>query len=188
MDDIIIVCGLGRCGSSLTMQMLHAAGITCTGRGPAFEAEKGYISTQDPYWLIRQTNKATKILLPNLYIFKKAQYKFIWVDRCPTEQAKSTAKFLKYMAPLPCSTQTIDSLIRHYYIDKKSGINQIKKYGPVLFVNFEDIIAFPLKVTATIAEFLGRDLNLIAMTNTVLPRSTECKPNINIEISLMDKY
>ena len=33
----IIVSGLGRCGSSLVMQMLHAGGVECLGAPPAFE-------------------------------------------------------------------------------------------------------------------------------------------------------
>lgn len=33
----IFVSGLGRCGSSMTMQMLDAAGIPCIGDYPAYE-------------------------------------------------------------------------------------------------------------------------------------------------------
>lgn len=36
--SVIIVSGFGRCGSSLMMQMLHAGGLSTTGRAPHFES------------------------------------------------------------------------------------------------------------------------------------------------------
>jgi hypothetical protein len=40
MKPYVIVAGFGRCGSSLTMTMLHAAGIPCIGTPPDFEVNQ----------------------------------------------------------------------------------------------------------------------------------------------------
>jgi hypothetical protein len=37
---VIVVAGLGRCGTSLVMQMLAAAGLPCVGSFPDFEDDR----------------------------------------------------------------------------------------------------------------------------------------------------
>jgi len=97
-DKIIVVCGLGRCGSSLMMQMLHAGGLTCTGEAPPYEHPNGAMNHFNARWLTQQTDKATKVLLPHHVKFLPANYYFIWLERNPLEQAKSTFKFQHIIA------------------------------------------------------------------------------------------
>lgn len=37
MDTLILVCGFGRCGSSLVMQMLDVGGLPVVGSFPDYE-------------------------------------------------------------------------------------------------------------------------------------------------------
>ena len=39
-DTILLICGHGRCGSSLVMQMLAAGGVKCAGKYPDFEPDE----------------------------------------------------------------------------------------------------------------------------------------------------
>lgn len=63
MTGMVIVSGFGRCGSSMTMQMLAAGGIECLGEWPSFEHPKAL--KLDMAWLRAQEGKALKVLDPH---------------------------------------------------------------------------------------------------------------------------
>ncbi|MHB8286386.1 MAG: hypothetical protein ACYDD1_17175 [Caulobacteraceae bacterium] len=68
LKPTIIVSGLGRCGSSLTMQMLNAAGVHCVGSFPSFEGpeceafQEGFITAER--WAA-VAGRAVKLLDPH---------------------------------------------------------------------------------------------------------------------------
>jgi hypothetical protein len=190
---IIVVCGLGRCGSSLTMQMLNAGGIKCNGEYPTFEHDKGSLGGNDPYWLLTQNGKATKILLPHLYEFKAGDYQFIWVDRDPFEQAKSTFKFMhlinnrigKLNVPLEKDGKQIVGMANNYEHDKKRGIDHLEKYGDVFTIDFENIIMFPQSISTILEAILGQELDTEAMANEVQFRPITCGLDMDLEFRLL---
>ena len=59
---IILVVGFGRCGSSLCMQMLNAAGVDCLGEAPHYEDPRTVIKRLSQNWLYLQDGKAVKVL------------------------------------------------------------------------------------------------------------------------------
>lgn len=186
---IIIVSGLGRCGSSLTMQMLDAAGIPCNGKYPAFESPRGGLSLQDPNWLTKQQGKATKILLPYLYKFLPADYRFIWVDREPIHQACSTMKF-KHMLIAPEKNQkmvasNITKMAHAYPKDKEKAFKQMRKFGQVLTITFEELINTPNTTALFISEYLNMKLDTTKMTSVVIPRSTNARLDMQLETQLI---
>ena len=99
-EPITIVTGLGRCGTSLVMQMLHAGGMACAGEYPAFEPEETNPASFDAAYVAAQPGKEVKLL--NLHWqevqLAPAEYRFIVLRRDPREQARSHAKFLRYTA------------------------------------------------------------------------------------------
>ena len=63
---IVLVCGLARCGTSLTMQMLQAGGMRCAGRAPAFEDFRAFAGGYSDSWMREQAGGAVKVLDPQL--------------------------------------------------------------------------------------------------------------------------
>jgi hypothetical protein len=94
-DPIILVSGFGRCGTSLVMQMLSAAGIDCTGLPPTWE-EKPPKGADAAYWVEHYAGRAIKVLDPHrLCPPKGPAYRVIWLDRNIRQQALSHLKFLR---------------------------------------------------------------------------------------------
>ena len=99
----VLVVGLGRCGSSLTMQMLAAGGMPVHGKAPTYEVEEAMVGRMDRAWLAAQRG-AIKVLepkrMPSLVLDHPGNA-IIWLDRDPDQQAKSQAKFLHLVADTP---------------------------------------------------------------------------------------
>src|SRR5271163_1780808 len=85
----VVVTGFGRCGSSLVMQMLHAAGFPVTGEYPSFECEEYHFGGVAP------PAGASKILNLDCEAPPGGPYRWIWLDRNPAQQVKSQAKLLR---------------------------------------------------------------------------------------------
>lgn len=94
----IVVAGMGRCGTSLTMQMLYAAGVPCVGAWPGFETDASSVSAFDPVKFAALSETAIKLIDPaNLPVGDMPNHIVIWLDRDPKQQAKSQAKMMKLM-------------------------------------------------------------------------------------------
>ena len=196
MDNkVVVVCGLGRCGSSLMMQMLSAGGLACTGEAPAYEHPNGVIGGFNGQWLAKQTNKATKVLLPQYVRFEPANYYFIWLDRDPFEQAKSTFKFQHLITrrihpelPLPKDGSSIMAMMRAAPNETKAGIDAIQQVSPhYQVISFEDLILFGERTAQTVNQFLEADLYIDKMVSVIKPRTTGCNLSMDIERELMEE-
>lgn len=190
MSEIVIVCGFGRCGSSLTMQMLSRGGYPTTGEWPAFEDERSDVGTFSSAWLLEQKGKAVKLLNPKLFNFPKADYKFIWLDRNPTEQAKSSLKLLRIMSNIRENKGDIESIANGYNKDRQENISHINKLttsmdSGLMFVRFENLLINPRHEAVRMEKFLGVDLDIDAMEDALILRSIEAKEDMSIELSLI---
>jgi hypothetical protein len=175
------------------MQMLDAGGVKCNGKYPSFEDNRGNISNQDPQWLTLQQGKATKILLPYLFKFRRADYKFIWVDRDPFNCAKSQVKFahimrIKEQTKVKEASSDIMTFYKHYPIDRARSFKTMMQFGKILTISFEDIIVFPQITSVTIADYLGLALDTEQMASIVLARSIEAKSDLQIETDLLQTH
>jgi len=192
-NQIVIVSGLGRCGSSLTMQMLNAGGFSCLGKFPIFEHNNFAIESQKPLWLSQQQNIAAKILLPNLFKFKKANYTFIWLNRNPLDNAKSTAKFGLYNSIIDKSisreklAKSIFKLYKQHKQQTQTNLNYISKHGKVSVLSFEDLIIYPKESAIKLCKIIGLELDINAMVETVQFRSVACLADMELELNLMRK-
>lgn len=185
----ILVCGLGRCGSSLTMQMLSSAGLKCAGDFPAFEPDftKNLII---PLSQCSQYN-AVKILDPHRRTFSgTGNIKAIWLDRNPKEQAKSQIKLIASTGlTVEVSRASRMALVRSLVNERTQALSTLRKW-PVLKVSFEELISdiegqrvFAAKSLADFCEL--PDSCIDEMCDCIITRSTNARPDMSIEIGLI---
>jgi len=104
-NDIIVVTGLPRSGTSLVMQILQSMGIelfTDNKRSPDQSNPKGYFEHElvktieyDTSWIKNVKGKAIKIVSPLLeYLPTNYNYKIIFMDRDLDEIVQSQEKML----------------------------------------------------------------------------------------------
>jgi hypothetical protein len=185
----IIVSGLGRCGSSLVMQMLQAAGVPCVGHYPAFEEPESHPTSMTADWLEARRGEAFKILDPQLsnIHLNRLHAVVIFLQRDAGQQAASMAKFGRMVMGLHSDRRHIrrlaDSFRRDLPLarDKYAGL-------PMLVLSFERLIVEPRFAAAAMAELLtthGFTFNADAAVNVVRMRSPDCYPGL-LEIDLLD--
>ncbi len=157
-DHLIMVTGLGRCGSSLTLQMLHSGGVPCVGDWPSFEDENTFPGLLTPDWLGRQRG-ALKVLDPQLHdrrIFEGENLSIIFLRRESTEQARSSAKFLNAFGGQPqldrLAVKRMAASIRADTAKAERLFQNLRR--PVLFLTFERLVAAPGGVAEQIAHFI----------------------------------
>lgn len=147
----LIVCGHGRCGTSLVMQMLNEGGFATTGEHPAFEVMEYQEGDAN-----LPLNKAVKIIDPHRIKIKKGNYKWIWINRDHKQQAKSMVKFLAGFAGLNLPNSAWKDIASSYRQDTKDCVKKIKILGgKALILNFEDILKFPIENAKCIQELIG---------------------------------
>ena len=189
MQDIIIVSGFGRCGTSVTMQMLKAAGLDVLGKPPAFEIDETDAINFQADWVAKQYGKVLKILIPKQCNLIPSNYKFIWCHRDPFECAASQAKFGEIISQgLIKSTPNLIMKFYHKNVkDEPLQMNYLTKLGSVCVIRFEDIIRTPKTVSEILADYLNKDFDIEKMANVVLFRDVKCQPNLNIEMGLVER-
>jgi hypothetical protein len=185
----ILVAGLGRCGSSLTMQMLQAAGVECLGDFPAFEPEEVGFSRRPHLLMACLSGRAAKILDPHRDIDQWPQRidaRVIWLDRDAREQAKSQLKFVRLMAGLDIPGQQWRAMRAGLLADRKRCQEWLDRCTPTpLVMRFEDILRSPITAAVEMASFLGLPAGSEnAMAARVLQREPQCQPGLEIELKL----
>lgn len=184
----IIVAGLARCGTTLTMHMLHAAGIPCIGKRPGFEVEQTDHRTVDPAFLARHPGHAFKLLDPHHCPLPAGlPGVLIWLDRNPVEQAKSQAKFAHLMLGVrPANRAILRRWSAALRVDRARALAPFADW-PTLILDFERIILRPQITAERIARHLEPwwpDLDIRGMAQQVRPRSPACAPGLEIELAL----
>lgn len=196
---LVIVSGLGRCGTSMMMQMLSACGLRCAGTYPDFEPEEiqAHMARRfaDPddddtisaEWLSRWG--AVKLLDPHRLRFERSfRAIIIWLDRDPHEQAKSQLKLLKHAGvPLALRLGAVGKTARQLIREREESIAVLRGW-PRIEAKFEEIVSAPFEICGHIAEFAdeyGVRLDIRAMAETVIMRSGRCAPDMAIEERLL---
>lgn len=177
---MLIVAGLGRCGSSLTMQMLDAGGVPVVGRFPAYEPPEAHFASVRMHWLAQQEGRAVKVLDPELVRepFSSVPRIVIWLGRDLTQQSRSIAKFSAMLMGLPWKASQVRRLAaalkRDYPLARKAlGLPDVVH----LDMSFEELISQPLAAAARMAEFLkphGFTLDERGAAAVVRVRGTAC--------------
>ncbi|OOG61408.1 hypothetical protein B0E46_15630 [Rhodanobacter sp. B04] len=187
MPYVVVVAGLGRCGTSLTMQMLHAAGFPCVGEAPAFE-DAATQHRVEPAWFSEQAGKAVKILDPQrVGIPRSALTAVIWLDRDPEQQAKSQCKFVEMLGYGFNNRSAQRRCMKQLALDRATARGTFAGRN-TLDLRFEDLIVSPGTAAARIAMFLEpwKSLDVATMKAVVRKRDVKCAPDMSIELSLID--
>lgn len=190
MKPVIIVSGLARCGTSLTMQMLHACGIRCAGEPPAFEPEEtnGLSGPIPANWLMQF--EAVKIIDPHRAQFPRVNALILWLDRDPSQQALSQLKMLRLLSGLRIPAGASGKMAKSLKEDRPVALNQFGEM-PRLFLRFEDAIRSPYRFAAQICKFVSPhfSLNPEVMAACVMPRKcgAMCEASMDIEVALIER-
>ncbi len=120
---VILVCGFGRCGTSLVMQMLAAAGVDCAGRAPTYEEQIAPEHKNDAvYWYRTFAGRALKVLDPDRFRPPAdIPYLVIWLDRDEKQQAASQVKFLQVVCGMKMAAST------KFYVKKFAKQNRLDR-------------------------------------------------------------
>jgi len=186
-SEIIMVCGLGRCGSSLVMQMLAAGGVPVTGDAPAYE-DDCTLPPVDWSAIAERGGTAFKFLtLQDTPIPMGFPGIAIWLDRDKKEQAASQAKLLRMMVGVKVSRAAERGLAATLPRDRNTAVDNLRRAGiKRIDLTFEAILGRPDDASNAIAAFLGRDMNLSAMADVVVRRDPKCAPGLALEATLLN--
>jgi hypothetical protein len=186
----IVVAGLARCGTSVTMQMLHAGGVPCIGEWPAFEVGDVNGAPVDPAFMARYPGHALKVLDPHRTKLPPLASGgvLIWLDRDPVEQARSQAKFVHLMTGVPVPNR---AHMRSWTAGLRSDrVPALAQFGgwPKLLLDFEQIVTDPRRAARSIATRLEPwwpNLDAERMADQVRPRPPACAPDLAMELRLV---
>ena len=187
-ETITVVSGLPRSGTSMLMQMLKAGGIDSLTDGERVANEdnpKGYYEytpvkniKKDARWLDLAKGKSVKIIaqLLNMAIqHKKYNYRVIFVEREMREILESQTKMLNrsggYKSPLS------DEQLANVYNRQLNSLKRVLAIHktPILFLNYKDCIKNPNKTAEKINDFMGGQLDVNAMSESVDSKLYRCK-------------
>ncbi|MBT8263493.1 MAG: alkaline phosphatase family protein [Bacteroidia bacterium] len=174
-NQIIIVSGLPRSGTSLMMQMMDKGGVECLvdDKREADESNpKGYYEFEpvmslhkDNTWMDQAQNKAVKIVAPLLnHIDGKYRYKVVFMTRDLDEVLKSQQKMIgKNPDVLPVK-------LYNKYRNLLKFVDSWKENEPgieLIYIDYGDVLENPSKALNDIESFIGIPLNKKEMTKCI---------------------
>lgn len=166
-DQIVIVSGLPRSGTSLMMQMLDRGGLETLidKKRKADESNpKGYYEYEpvmsihkNNSWLEKGKNKAIKIVAPLLkYIDPQYRYKIIFMVRDLDEVIKSQQKMIGK------DPNVFPVRLYNSYKKQLEAIEVWKNLEPgveIIYVDYKDILEDPESIVDKISSYIGLELN-----------------------------
>ena len=173
-NEILVVSGFGRCGTSLVMQMLYDGGMPVYyDKAGSFETIKSTQLPRNDKWLEDCKGKAVKILDLHRFVpTPRFNYRFIWISRRPRDQAESTIKFWKATGKkFRKKDQVLKSHLRVSYTKDMIICNDVmmalaNRKLP-LMLRFENIIANSSDSAVRIANFADEPLDIDKMKKAV---------------------
>jgi hypothetical protein len=184
-DQPLLICGQGRCGTSLCLQMLQAGGMPVIGTHPAFE---------DPALLRAQVVQsvaeafggyAVKWLNPIPVIKGKAPpMRIVYLVRNTSQQARSQIKLLGIAANRQ-KLRALAASIRH---DDECAVRALGAIAPVQVIRFEQMITDPILAAqklAVPAVHYCPAFDVKAAAARVLRRTPSCAPDMAIEMAML---
>jgi hypothetical protein len=179
-EPIIVVSGLPRSGTSMTMKMLEAGGmhiVTDEIRTADEDNPKGYFELEriknlekdeDKSWLAESRGKAVKIISFLLKDLPKTNnYKVLFMNRHIDEVLASQAKMLARRGE---SSETGDGKMRELYENHLWKVKYLIKHQThleTLDINYKEVLENPRLEAKRIAEFTGLDLDVDKMAGAV---------------------
>ena len=174
-DQIVVVSGLPRSGTSLMMQMLHNGGhemLTDAKREADDSNPKGYFEYEpvmslhkDNSWLGEAKNKAVKIVAPLLvHLDPQYRYKIIFMKRDLDEIITSQQKMIgKQTDVFP--TKLFNAF--HKHLKSVAAWKDREPNVELVYVDYAEMVNNPEALVKTVTSFIGVDLDEQKMMNSV---------------------
>ena len=170
-DQIVIVSGLPRSGTSLMMQMLHKGGVkvlTDENRKADVSNPKGYFEYdpvmsihKDNSWLELAQNKSVKVVAPLLkFLSPKYRYKVIFMNRDLSEIIKSQQKMIGK------NTDVLPLKLFEAYQKQLKQVEIWKNKEPsveIIYLDYKDVLNQTEQIIEKVSSFVGLDLNASEM-------------------------
>lgn len=179
-EHAVGVCGFGRCGSTMVMTMLVAGGMSPGGATePPYEGDVAELHTRD------LTGTAVKLLDSVTYygIPRAAAWRFVWLDRDLTEQAKSMVKFVSTFAG-ELEPDAVDRIVAGYKRDRPRVLAKYHAAGHVLVLRYEDVLADPHRAAESLRRYVWPALDVAAAAAVVHARDGACLPDLSVEAAI----
>lgn len=179
-EPIVVVSGLPRSGTSMTMKMLEAGGLSLVTDGLRtadednpkgyyeYEPVKNLAETQDKSWLREARGKVIKIIS---YLLKELpetnNYQVVFMRRDVEEILASQAKMLERRGE---SSETDDARMRELFEKDLWRTQYLIRRAPhldCLDVGYRDVLDEPRDQAERIARFLGKPLAVERMAEVV---------------------
>ncbi len=178
-EPLIVVSGLPRSGTSMTMQMLESGGLDIATDGirkPGEDNPKGYYEYERVKDLEKETDKSYleefrgKTIKVISFLLKDLpetnNYKVVFMRRNLDEILASQAKMLKNRGE---ASESSNEEMLELYNNHLWKVNYLLKHRPCfefLEVNYKDVVENPRREAEHISEFLG-NLDVDKMTSAV---------------------
>jgi len=179
VDEIIIVSGLPRSGTSLMMQMLAIGGVevvTDSIRTADTDNPRGYYEfervkkiKQDASWLPETRGKAVKMVSQLLYDLPPSErYRIIFMERDLDEMLISQEKMLERSGR---SAAPREEMKRSFLVHLERLHEWLRRQGniEVLRVRYNDLVERPEGQAGRVSEFLGGAADVARMAGAVDP-------------------
>ncbi len=181
-DEIILVSGLPRSGTSLMMKMLEAGGIPPLIdqiRQADRDNPKGYYEYErvkqlddgDVAWLPGARGKAVKVISALLrHLPQDYTYRVIFMEREMAEILASQRKMLERRQEEPDRVDDAEmaALFTQHLTEIRQWLHTQPNFS-VLFLNYNDLLRNPLPLLDRLNHFLGGTLDVEQMAQVIDP-------------------
>ena len=180
MDNLIIVTGLPRTGTSMMMKMLEAGGIaviTDKQRQAYEDNPNGYFELEqvkeikrDRSWLDASAGEAVKMVSMLLYdLPQDRDYILIFMKRNLDEVIVSQKVMLARKGERPSAEdEEMKRLFSKHLSEIEAWLSERKNFR-TFYINYDEVLKQPKETAENIQKFLGRGLNIDNMIKSVDP-------------------
>jgi hypothetical protein len=180
-DDVTIVTGLPRSGTSMMMRMLEAGGLpvltdkvrTADDDNPEgyYEYERVKQIEEDRAWLDHARGRSVKMVSALLeYLPPTYHYKVVFMRRDMDEILASQRKMLDRLGE--SRGEVDDATMARLFAQHLAKVTAWLERQPnidVLYVSYNDVLADPRAQAARLDRFFGGELDVAAMVSVVDP-------------------
>ena len=178
-DEIAVVSGLPRSGTSMMMKMLEAGGLALLTDGQReadednlggyYELEQVKKVAQDSSWLEEAKGRAVKVISRLLYDLPKTyNYRVIFMLRNLDEVLASQQQMLQRRgrADGGVGDEELKRLFQKHLDEISKWLGQQANFA-VLYLSYNEVLSQPGPKAQEVARFLGGELDAVRMSGVV---------------------
>lgn len=193
-QPILFVAGFGRCGTTMVMTMLDKGGFPVSGPRPAYETSEMALGRVDHAWVRAQAGRAVKWIDPLKAPIRPEDLQgtpavILMLRRNAREQAASQVKMASTFAGAINDRRTRRAFESDIVKATPALRMHLSALGPVYVLEFEDILADPLRAAGQLEELIfdhfdwwGFAVDKAAIVP--ISRSPKCAPDLSFELQL----